>query len=68
MDTTTEKTIVFMTQKHVYTAPEADLFVVRFEESFLLSGGEYGEPGAAGGDFIFGGGADDNIFDFGGLL
>ena len=26
------------TQKHPYTAPAADLFVVRFEENFLASG------------------------------
>ena len=58
-----------MTQKHLYTAPEADLLVVRFEENFLISGGEPGAPGAPGGDFIFGGGVDDgNIFDLGGIL
>ena len=36
------------TPKHPYTAPEADLLVVRFEEN-ILSGGDFGTeqfPGA----------------------
>lgn len=30
-----------MTQKQLYTAPQADLLVVRFEEN-ILSGGDFG--------------------------
>ncbi|MBO4340056.1 MAG: hypothetical protein J5835_01315 [Bacteroidales bacterium] len=47
--------------KLCYTAPEADLLVVRFEENVLLSGGEPGQPGQAGGAF-------DNIFDYPSVL
>lgn len=55
-----------MAQKLLYTAPMAELLVVRFEEHFLLSGGEPGDPGAAGGDFSTGLGG--NFFEFDGLL
>ena len=39
-----------MTQKHLYTAPEAELLVVRFEENFLTSGpgSGYNDAGNAG--------------------
>ena len=58
-----------MTHKNrPYTAPEAELLVIRFEENFTVSGGEPGAPGAPGGDFIFGGGVDDNIFDLPDIL
>ena len=36
-----------MTDKHLYTAPVAELLVVRFEEN-ILSGGEPGDPGMPG--------------------
>ena len=36
-----------MTDKHLYTAPEAELLVVRFEEN-ILSGGEPGNLGLPG--------------------
>lgn len=39
-----------MTQKHLYTAPEADLLVVRFEENFLDSAGMGIDPISNDGD------------------
>ena len=54
-----------MTKRHFYEAPEAELFVVRFEENFLFSpqnttsselrGRTTGDAGAAGGDDLDGG-------------
>ncbi|MBO4719138.1 MAG: hypothetical protein J5658_04605, partial [Prevotella sp.] len=40
-ETTIENIQFFMTQKQLYTAPQADLLVVRFEEN-ILSGGDFG--------------------------
>lgn len=34
-----------MTKKTYFEAPQAELIVVRFEENFLLSGGEQGKAG-----------------------
>ena len=40
-----------MNKKQLYSAPEAELLVVRFEECFLQSTvNSYGSKGAAGGD------------------
>ena len=41
-----------MTDKHLYTAPEAELLVVRFEENFVTSVGEPGAPGLPGSDIL----------------
>lgn len=38
-----------MNKKQLYSAPEAELLVVRFEENFCQSPA-YGQKGAAGGD------------------
>ena len=45
-----------MKQKHLYTAPEAETLVVRFEANIL----SYGDPGKPGGGVSNGG-----SFDFG---
>ena len=42
-----------MTHKKLfYTAPEADLLVIRFEENFVTSVGEPGNPGTPGLDIL----------------
>ena len=56
---------IYMKQRLFYEAPEAELFVVRFEENFLVSpqnttsselrGRTIGSAGAAGGDDLDGG-------------
>lgn len=50
-----------MKQKHLYTAPEADLLVVRFEENFVISGpgSGYDETGNAGVDLF-----EQDVFNF----
>ena len=46
-----------MNKKLLYSAPEAELLVVRFEENFCQTG-RYGEEGAAGNKFTSGGSFD----------
>ena len=38
-----------MKQLQLYTAPAAELFVIRFEQN-IMSGGQYGTAGYAGSD------------------
>ena len=56
-----------MTHKNCpYTAPEAELLVIRFEENFLESGtsdpGSLGNPGFPGSDILDPGSGFDFIF------
>ena len=56
-----------MSQKNqFYTAPEAELLVIRFEENFLESGinnpGSLGNPGVPGSDIIDPGSGFEFIF------
>ena len=56
-----------MTRKNcLYTAPEAELLVIRFEENFLESGtsdpGTPGDPGFPGTDILDPGAGFDFIF------
>ena len=42
-----------MSQKNLpYTAPEAELLVIRFEENFVTSVGDPGDPGLPGMDIL----------------
>lgn len=52
-----------MTHKNrPYTAPEAELLVIRFEENFTASVGDPGAPGVPGSDILDP--TDDFIFIF----